>query len=622
MRPRTGSRRDQRGAALLGLLAVAVMVFAYVLTSRLNAASRFVAVDRDHNAKVMSQAKLALIGYVAQQASLASENNPGSLPCPEAPGNFGVLASEGIAAGNCTLPAVGRLPWRTLGLEKLVDADGEPLWYVVSPGWALPNSTTPTVINSDSAGLLSVDGAANSAVALIIAPGPAIAVQAGAGCTAWPQKRLPVGAPDLRNYLECENGNNPADASFVTVRPGQSFNDQVLRVTAADVIPALEAAIAERTQREIAPALRTMYLLDSSSPRRWVSSSSNPPMFPYAAPFQNPGSASYQGATGMHRGLLPVATASTMVAYASTPGPATPGNSWGSIMTGPGYDQTCTWVVTNEIRQCQGFYLEHPTQPWNSFQIQMTTTFTNVAMGLRALDTTRMTVQAREDGTSTWTHNQSVNYQAEMNDGSVGGRPRGSVTIRFWATLPNIDDPYGDGSVTWDTYAEFRVQIERAVITDHTLLNTATSNPLGWFVRNQWHRVHYYRVAQRNTADGLPSVGCSTDPSASSSDRCIRFNDSSTYNIRALLVQTGRSLTNPAGRPNATLSDYLEFQNCDFNGTDCDPKTLYESRPMRRLTAATNPNAPWNDRVILLDWAASLNAMQQNPSTLRLVALP
>jgi hypothetical protein len=102
----------------------------------------------------------------------------------------------------------------------------------------------------------------------------------------------------------------------------------------------------------------------------------------------------------------------------------------------------------------------------------------------------------------------------------------------------------------------------------------------------------------------------------------LRFNDPDAYNIRALLVQTGRSLGNPAGRPNATLTDYLEFQNCDFDGSDCDPKTLYEQRPMRRPTAVANANAPWNDRIVLLDWASSLNASQQNPVTLRLVALP
>ena len=84
MKPRPASRRTQRGLALLGLLAVIVMVFAYVITSRLNAASQFVALDREKNAQVMSRAKTALIGYVAQQASLANEKNPGRLPCPEA----------------------------------------------------------------------------------------------------------------------------------------------------------------------------------------------------------------------------------------------------------------------------------------------------------------------------------------------------------------------------------------------------------------------------------------------------------------------------------------------------------------------------------------------------------
>ena len=65
------SRRAQRGVALLGLLAVAVMVFAYVLTSRLNAASRFVGIDGDHNARVLARAKQALIGYMAQQAAMS-----------------------------------------------------------------------------------------------------------------------------------------------------------------------------------------------------------------------------------------------------------------------------------------------------------------------------------------------------------------------------------------------------------------------------------------------------------------------------------------------------------------------------------------------------------------------
>src|SRR3990170_1470868 len=98
--PRAASRRAQRGMALMALLAAAVMVFAYVLTSRLNAASRFVGIDREHNAMVLARAKRALIGYMAQQAAMPGENNPGHLPCPEAPANFGT-ANEGIEASFC-----------------------------------------------------------------------------------------------------------------------------------------------------------------------------------------------------------------------------------------------------------------------------------------------------------------------------------------------------------------------------------------------------------------------------------------------------------------------------------------------------------------------------------------
>jgi hypothetical protein len=587
--------------ALLGLLAVAVMVFAYVLTSRLNAASQFVALDREQSAKALGRAKLALVGYVAQQASLAAENNPGSLPCPEAPANFGT-ANEGIAAGNCTLPAVGRLPWRTLGLDRLVDAAGEPLWYVVSAGWALPCSTCTTVINSDSPGQITVDGAANAAVALIIAPGPAIAAQAGAGCTAWAQLRPAAGPPDLRNYLECGN----AAGSFVTSSPGNTFNDQVLQVRTADVLPALEAAVADRMQREIAPALATAkFALDSSSPRRWVISSSNPPIYPFAAPFANPGTSLYRGQDGIYQGLIPFNQAQSFVAYQATPANAVETLGNGYIMS-----QTCDWD-TADAYLCAGRYHEDDTDPTLPMRLQMTATFSNVAMGLRVLNTANLQVQAREDDTTGPWVNLTPSYQAEMNDGSVAGKPRGSVTVRFWATLPNID------VMGWFTYADFRIRIDRAVIGDHCLLSTTTSCPgpsTTWFARNEWYRSIYYAVAQNNTANVLPSIG------GCGSTNCLRVNDPATRNIRALLVLAGRSLSNPAGRPNGTLSDYVEYQNADLG-------TMYEQRVARvsKVAISTPYYAPWNDRVILVDWdpASPPNAAQVVSLTpLRVVTLP
>lgn len=571
--------------ALLGLLAVAVMVFAYVLTSRLNAASRFVGIDRENDAQVLSRAKQALIGYMAQQAALAGENNPGHLPCPEAPANFGT-ANEGIEASFCAAPAVGRLPWRTLGLDKLVDSAGEPLWYAVSNGWHRPNSTTNLTIYADSLGQLTVDGAANSAVALIIAPGPATVV--GGGCAAWSQSRSTAGAPDLRNYLECGNETG----SFVSSSPGNTFNDQVLRVKVEDVMPALEAAIADRMQREIAPALRAAAYTSA----QYSGIPASVPLYPYPVPFANPTTSSYLGVAGNSnpQGLLPF---NQINAACTAPPPCTTlsvshPHSVRSTLFGYIVTYSCSTSATEIL--CQGQYHEDTTDPTLNVRIEMAATFADVAMGFRALAASPVSqtlVEARDDGaTGAWEMPTPAIVQIKMNDGTTylpDGTlpPRGSVTIRFRATLPNID-AYG-----WSTVADFRIRINRAVFDDHALLknNDAT---LGWFVRNEWYRNTYYAVAQANTADALPSLGCSA-----ASFNCVRLHDAGNYNIRALLVLAGRRLPTQAARPSNDRLAYVENQNGDIG-------TLYEQRPRRmsKFAVSTPFFAPWNDQIILVDW--------------------
>jgi len=594
--------------ALLGLLAVAVMVFAYVLTSRLNAASRFVGIDREHNARVLSQAKQALVGWMANNAAEV-DNNPGRLPCPEAVNAIGT-DSEGIAAPlvtpstpNCA--TVGRLPWRTLGLDKLVDANAEPLWYVVSPGWALQNSSTLLTINSDSRGSMVIDGQAapNDVVAMIIAPGPAMNVQAAAGCTARSQARA-AAAPAMNalDYVECFNAATPA---FSTTGPATSFNDQVVRVTVGDLIPELEAAIAERMQREIAPALRSMY---TSSLYSGIPASS--PLYPYAAPFTNPGTSTYQPPScpptcppAVYQGLLPVNQASSMVVYASTPGSVVETLGYGSIDS-----QSCWWESVNNVRVCEGLYKEDEDEPWRPIQLQLTARFDNVAMGLRAIDTTRFQFYAKDNsGSPPWSP-VTASHAATMHSD-------GSVTLRVSATMPNIND---EG---WDTRAEFRIRLERAVIGDHAVVSSGDST-LGWFVRNEWHRTTYYATVRRNTAVSLSTLGCID--SSDTNEGCLRFNNSSTRNIRALLVLAGRSLNNPAGRPNATLSDYVEYQNGDLG-------VQYDQRPVRMSKVSVPTlNAPWNDRVILVDWNSGLLVPDQatvaltssSPLPPRLTTLP
>jgi hypothetical protein len=575
----------QRGAALLIMVMIVGLGATWYLVSRLNTESGLAAAAvKARNQRTLNTAKAALIGYVAAQAIKAGENRPGALPCPVAGADFNdplANGSDGTVSYPCTLPIVGRFPWRTLGLDKLVDASGEPLWYAVATGWAGAN----TVINSDCAspsagtglacsspgGRLSVDGVTSDVIALIIAPGPRLNVSASANCTAWNQARSATGTPDARNYLECQNATWPADATFATTGPGGSFNDQVVAITVADILPGIEAAIAKRIEREIVPALNTVY-----KPSAWGFSGADPvvspayadgyPLYPWAATFDSPGpgavTANYLGASGTYQGLLPfnqtncTASASnprcqpTLISWQGTPANAVETFGFGYIQT-----QTCSWQSGTDIRECTGEYHEDDSDPTKPIRLEMTATLNNVAMGLRAIDTSGMTVEARDDVALGPWQPQAVTYTATMN-------PNGSVTLRFGATMPNID------VMGWGTYAQFRVRLNRTTITDHLLLDTADATT-GWFARNEWYRLLYYAVARGFTADSLAAAGRKTAcPTSTSTAPIYPFASTclSVANVlpansqRAILILAGRSINgNP--RPSAVLADYLEFGN-------------------------------------------------------------
>ena len=159
----------QRGATLLAMLFVIAIGASWFYVNRLNAESGgMTAIRMSKNAAVLNRAKQALIGYVAFQADQATEPNPGALPCPENPSDFNsTTGNDGKEGSTCGTTTVGRFPWRTLGLDKLVDAYGEPLWYVVSPGWGVTSGSNSD-INSNTLGQLTVNGVTNAAVALIM----------------------------------------------------------------------------------------------------------------------------------------------------------------------------------------------------------------------------------------------------------------------------------------------------------------------------------------------------------------------------------------------------------------------------------------------------------------------
>jgi hypothetical protein len=219
-----GSRSSQRGAALL----VFALIFAVVLLSTflngLNSSS-FKASREQTTSDALTQAKEALIGKAVSERK---NDLFGFLQLPDlgtsrnlTPGEgCSTIAEEGCTAGNFpgnakSLSVIGRLPWRTLGLAPLKDADGECLWYVVSG--AAQVAQPPDVFNWDTVGhfeVFSSDGTPpgtvstsgtnnyhNRPLALVISAGPPLAGQNRAK-SATDTVSDCGGNYDAKNYLD------------------------------------------------------------------------------------------------------------------------------------------------------------------------------------------------------------------------------------------------------------------------------------------------------------------------------------------------------------------------------------------------------------------------------------
>lgn len=557
--------RQRGGAAILLLLAVLALGGTYYLVSGVNAMStQRKAAVQSQNAAVLLRAKQALIGYVATQANKALENDPGALPCPEAPGYFTSTTQDGQAAANCTLPNVGRFPWRTIGTDKLVDMAGEPLWYVVSPGWA--RTGTNTSINSNSVGQLTVDGSAgtdgNTVVALIIAPGPVINVIATAGCSAWTQARPNSGTPDWRNYLECENATTPADAAFVTTGPDGSFNDQVIKVTKADVMPVIEAAIANRIEREIAPLLKTAY-----SGTKWNASSAQT-TYPFAAAFADPTASNFQGSAATTQGLLPFSYSPACSPAGDARCTSSSFHSWGTptlTKTGgtgnlwAGFGPDC--AVSGALITCTGYYQT------NSLTVRFDDPLGNMGNALRDFPLANHTVRVWTILFDGWSWDSWVEVTGSL---VLSRRFNSNASLSFLASSIPLRWSWGTN------YGYYYIEAQRPAPTDHALLSSSDPTT-GWFVRNEWYRLLYYTLAPNYAPGG--SLACTTGTS------CLTVTNLTPAGAqRSLLILAGRSV-NGTARPNSTLANYLEGGNETSN----------------YVKKAVSSSSKYNDRFVVVD---------------------
>lgn len=277
MRPQ---RRTQRGAALLVVLLVAGVLGAFFALRAFNAG-----VDREKSTTAaLAQAKDALIGSAATYRDTHPTEVPGLLLLPDMGSTRNSANGEGVSGGAFTGPsnvrylgAIGRLPWRTLGLAPLRDGAGECLWYAVSGtfqdafqsrfvNWDTLGQFETFTSDGTPAGTVSAVGANahRRPVAVVFAPGQTLAGQLRSAIGANTVTEC-QGNYDARNYLDTFapnvainnivnylGGFNNSTGAYVLASPKQVLpgpvvnpagatlvNDRMLTITADELFRAV-----------------------------------------------------------------------------------------------------------------------------------------------------------------------------------------------------------------------------------------------------------------------------------------------------------------------------------------------------------------------------------------------
>jgi len=255
----------QRGQAMLLTAVLIALGTAAIIFSSISSTSVSTANRQAHGtATEMARVKEALIGWSASRPS-SGNARPGELPCPDndAPGTAGY----GFDDGSCVAGAIGRVPWKTLGIPEPKDASGETLWYTVANKFRNHNMSNDP-ITSDTVGNLIVHNnpgttsatattVTTQAIAVIFAPGAALGAQnRDASSTATCSTTGTVIARNLcaSNYLDTAVGpsgnivNATINGPFIQgplQDPSSSlFNDRILAMTNADLMPVVEQRVA------------------------------------------------------------------------------------------------------------------------------------------------------------------------------------------------------------------------------------------------------------------------------------------------------------------------------------------------------------------------------------------
>jgi hypothetical protein len=568
---------------LIAILALAAMITAFLIASALNRSSADVSNEReDRSMSALRQAKAALIAYAAseqwQNTGGATPFQPGALPCPDRD-NDGIAEDHepppplGSGQQPCStaLKRIGRFPWITVGAEDLRDASGERLWYAVSSTFLKNTPAYTNVINSDTQGLLTVNGtaAANNVVAVLFAPGEAFRGQV----------RDPTSAityNDPVNFLEQFDATTYATFSS-NASPSQALNDRVLVLTRAELMSTVEPIVAANIERDIKPYVQA-YVTD------WGA-------YPFPAAFGNPGRpmSQYVGDTSVSppRGLLPVSRAALQWKTSSLTVTQVAGGMGAYAGSPPA--STITWncgaSTTTQI-SCQ---INYPgggnDRPAIKLQAVLQGAALSFPTGLK-IDNPVMTningdLLSYNGATyAQWSPVPPPYPPVQPPTVDNTAQSDGTGLVTFYGVLQNAAPPWsGTGGLV-----TIKINLPAyQPITDSTDPNA------GWFAANEWYRQTWYAVSQ----GVLPGAGGTCSTSTTPPPLCLTVNNLRPSYVnwndkRAILVLAGSSL-NGNLRPSTNLPDYFENANLvAANGA----ALIYENRSGVPTTI--------NDRVVVI----------------------
>jgi hypothetical protein len=534
----------QRGALFIVMATVLVLGFAWFVVAAMGKTGVTKADKDAKTAAALQAGKKALLSYVAQYAARtgAGFEFPGRMPCAE---SLSAIADpdedkHGVATGACSNVAVeiGRLPWKTLGIDQLRDADGEPLWYALSPNFhpvTFPLNPAPPnpYLNFGTPAALPYDHDNNPAtppimvVALILAPGRALKSDP---CTAFIQEINRYSVPlEPRKFFEC--GNATGVPAYINFGNSTTRNDRVLEITKEEWADAIAGPVADRIQREVAAVMGDFRrnVSDASWERRFL---------PFASTFTAPSANDLCGDSNIYAGMPPSAASSTCdTNWTNGNSPGLPGLlTFGSCTPGA-TEMLCSFtaVLPGIVRPI--FTADAP----------------RIGHTFRSFDPTN--VQYERNGSGVWQTPTLRNYNA-----SIDAAGKATIQIEIEFELLAVKEP-------------IRIRIPNPADVLRTNIRSA------WFVGNAWDRFTYYAITPAATVN---PGGSTCIPTGTITD-CLTVTGmpAPANNKRLVLTLMGRPIP-PADGTTANPADYMELQNA--SPTD----RVFETQPV---------TATFNDRI-------------------------